>query len=304
MLKRRDAGILYLLGIIVAIAADGPGLYINQVVGSWLAGIDPFSLAEDPAAADRLFNQILDFFIAFPERQNTIIFWLLMITAFLFIIWIFATIAQGALIDVGKDHDLPSIQILPHWRVGRQLLWRLVLIDAIVFFPLFALYFVILMFVNGGLFYMLQSLEATGQFEDFGIFAIIGLCVSPLICLSLPLFVLSIPFRIITFRAAVVENLTARKAIKAARISLQSHASSWVIVTLITLIIWGIFSGLTSINGVIWGSMGNILPGVGGLFLTLEATLTLMISAVKYVVISIFWTQAYVGIDGGVAIDG
>jgi hypothetical protein len=230
--------------------------------------------------------------------------WLLGGTAVFLILslvfWLVWAVAQGGIITAALAEEAGKPV---SWRRalegGTTLLGRFIVIDAIVFFPLFLLLLVLMLTATGLLLAFTWQMMQSGSMETAVLWVVGGMaCLLPLSCLLLPLGMATSVFRTLAFRETALQPQKVRTSI---RQTWQVIKRNWGAVLVVWALLWGmqtllnlLLSGLSlPLGGVtaaapVLGRWLGWLVGVGtAVPLTLWHTYT-----------AVLWTLAYTEIAG------
>lgn len=284
---RRKVWVFWMLGLLMGIVVDGPAIVARPFLANLVDQI-PLSTMTN---WEEMLLLLLDFLIRFPEMQNLILRYTFIISGILIVAWIVGTIGQGALIAaVDFETDRP-FEPKTHWQSGRQALWRLVLIDAALFFPVFLILLTVLMGINGGLYILIRDLSGDAQVDSAGQLTALFLCLIPLLCLTFPLSLVTVVYRVLAYRFAVIEGTLTRPSIRLAHREIRSRGGHWLFIFLFTMIFWGVFGGISRL-----GTTLSFLPVSGTLEILADVLISLWqlgVASLKYLTISAFWTLAF-----------
>lgn len=274
------------LGLLLALSIDGPIILLNRVVSNQIAG--NLTLSDLFLDFDAFRDSLIRFLIQFPSYQNTLITYTLIFSLILILTWIITTIGQGALIDLITLDAKISTQPRSHWMRGRAALWRLVLLDALIFLPVFLIMLTALMVINAGLFFAIQSSQTLTLETIQSALLTLGLCLAPLICFVLPLTFISLVYRLVAFRLVVINDLKTWEAIKHTTPILRGQLGYWVLMMLVSAALWGLFGSLNRLSDIaLFIAPDNL---VGQLIQAAAIIWELFVGTGKYIVISALWT--------------
>ncbi len=208
-------------------------------------------------------------------------------------LWCVATIGQAVLIDgvIAIEKNRP-IDRFAHWQKGRSLLGRFVAIDTLVLFPLFINLLLILLLLIGMSGSLLLTVRDGSPLQIPPLVGILGSLVFPLLCLIIPLAILAYLYRVIAFRLAVFDEITAWESIKQSRQFIRENLAS--------VLLWLLLLGVVSygINGLVLAFFGVVrfvtesqLSGVGGLLVELFAfVVSIVVATFRNLFVSVCWT--------------
>jgi hypothetical protein len=225
--------------------------------------------------------------------------------------WLIILFAQGAIIGTAVDFS-SGRAIGFGYALNRSLglLGRFVAIDTIVYFPLFLVLLLIMLIFIGILVGILASaLQADATPATLLTPLIIGsLCILPILCLLLPLSLLTATFRALAFRDTAVLGTGIRQAVRHTWTVLKGNLAT---VLILGVLIWGLQSfidlGLRLIMIPIYGLVAA--PGLLALigqsspvtliilasqFLSILFELSiLLVQAIVHTFTAVVWTLAY-----------
>ena len=162
---------------------------------------------------EAFFSQIT----AWGESPRSMILFALGLTAVLLVIWLVTAVANGGTI-VGtqarlQEHPFSFKEGVQH---GRRLLWPIVVVDTIIFFPIFIIALLMLIVLGGGLGFAIAQSNTTPNNTDGLITTLLItlLCLIPLIILTIPIGLLTAIYRYITIRDIALNNTNPRESIR------------------------------------------------------------------------------------------
>ena len=162
------------------------------------------------------------------------------------LVWLVALLAEAGLITAVSHHATESISLRRAVGWGRQWLGRFLAIDLLVFFPWFLIALAMMMVV------LILSLVlagfATREVSAGTVFATTGLglaCVIGLAGLLLPVGMVSLWYRLLAFREAVLHNVSPRTAV---RQTWQRIRQNFGDIFVLIVVLWG---GQTLLLGVL-----------------------------------------------------
>jgi hypothetical protein len=217
-------------------------------------------------------------------------------------VWLVSTVAEGGLIWAAAqlEHGR-SLSLSEVWRQGVGFLARFIIVDTLVFLPLFLLVVTAMLLASGGLIGLVLAAESGSAprtlLTSFGVGSLVVFC---LILLAVPVLVLTLLFRQLSFRGVVLHNLRPMPSIRHAGFVLRRH---WLSVGVVLLFVWAL-NGLINMAILLPNSflmMGRLMAtqsqmGWGWLFdgggLLLESAKA-AVFAVLFVFTAILWTLAY-----------
>lgn len=221
--------LLWLLGLLLMVGTL-PSLIATHYYIRFVFSIpDRIVNSADP---DRFFLELADTFLD-PTFAIAAVLVLFLVFA---IIWIITTIGEAALIRSVADYaDGRTYTFAQMLSIGTKLLVRIIAIDTVIFFPLFLILLVILLTVGAGLIGgILQLAQGGSDPGDLGpIFLLVALFVMFLIALAVPVTILSLMFRVVAFRSAVLEDLTTRPSIRRAWELIRAKIGQIIVVFLL-----------------------------------------------------------------------
>jgi hypothetical protein len=226
----------------------------------------------------------------------------------LLLFWLVSTVAEGGLIEgVGRLNQGKAVNGRKALSAGVEYLGRLVALDTVLFFPLFV---VLLVVMSGGTAVIVGTvLSVVGgtRMEHVATPALVAVvCLGSFSFLTLPVTVLTLAFRLLSFRAMILDGLGVKEAIRAAAGLLRRSwghilvilAFTWVVQYLLSLALSILLAPLS-----LFESLPVILSfrgGDGSGWLPLSIVMGLISSillgafhAVLYSYSSALWTVAY-----------
>lgn len=212
----------------------------------------------------------------------------------LLLVWLISTIAEGGLITAaGAPPDRP-LSFREGLQAGLRLLWRFILVDTVLFFPLFLVALAILLITFG------TFISVALQFEEGGpppVRAFTGMmaCVIPLACLLLPVGLLTFLSRLIAFRAAALDDLKTRPAL---RHTWQLFRTQFPSILLVGVIVVAIRTAVGLVRSLVLTPIGLLITSPTGAAITLTAELltfilSLFITGLLHAYTSTLWTRFY-----------
>lgn len=253
--------LLLILGLLL-VSSSVPGLVFGHLYSRLiLNSFTGFSSTADPGDA---ISPLADFFI---NPNLPLIFGSTIGIFFVFVlIWILATLGEISLIRGVADYDDGRSRSLGELlSEGTKLLVRIIAIDTVIFLPLFLILLLQLLIAAGGLIGGILFLSQPGSTPDDFLPAavIIGLILLFLTVLLIPVIVLTMMFRVVAFRSAILEDLRTRPSIRRAWTLIQAKLSHIIIVALLLYAISYAIGIVTSLL---------ITPiSFGGMFIMLRA---------------------------------
>ena len=290
------------------------GGIIGLIMQIWFA-TNPMSLffrrlsnAPDPERF--LFNQ----FSSLMQPVNLVMI-ILALFAYTLLVWILSTISEASLIQaVADDTNGRPLQISGLLRAAWHSLGRLIAIDTLVYFPLFLIFLTILLITSGALIGFILSVSSGSILLEWIIIGgmVIWFVNMVLFFVSFLVGILTVFVRQLAFRAAILNDLPLRPAIRRAIDLLRRH---WVQLLAILLLIYAISQVLGMMVGFLAmpAQMFNMFrimqlsssPTPPDPFLIMEQPLLvhtwmilvtlagLAVSAITTTYGSIFWTLCY-----------
>lgn len=221
--------LLWVLGLLL-VSGSLPGLVGGHF---YLRGITSFSLQTMNAADPEAFFLTLADVVQSPAVLigGTLILFLVFT-----IIWVISTIGEAALIRAVADYEEGRSRSLGEMiSAGTGLLARFIAIDTVVFFPLFLILLIQLLLIGGGVIgavlLLLQPGANPADLIPIGLG--IGLIVIFLAVLSIPVMILTLLFRLVAFRSAVLEDLPTRPSIRRAWELIRAKVGEIIVVFLL-----------------------------------------------------------------------
>jgi hypothetical protein len=225
--------------------------------------------------------------------------------------WLIILFAQGAIIGTAVDFSSGHAIGLGHaLRRSWGLLGRFITIDTIVYFPLFLAILLIMLIFLGILVGILASaMQADATLASLLTPLLVGsLCILPILCLLIPLSLLTAAFRALAFRDTAVLGTGIRQAARHTWTVLKANLAT---VLILGVLIWGLQSfvdlGLRLIMIPVYGLVAA--PGLLALIgdgspvtlLTLALQIVsivfelfiLLVQAVAHTFTAVVWTLAY-----------
>lgn len=302
----RHQRILWLFGLLAVLGTGVSSLVTRLVIRPQL----------DPA--------LLNGWLAnWPPAGANLALWLLLIFVAGLLLWLLNALAEAGLIysvhaaQAGRaaqsERAAQAGRAVPGrdaWATAWRYLARFIAVDTLLFLPLF-LIALLLLLLGSGLFIAFVLGIDRAVLDINQALALLGsgslLCLLPLLCLSGPTLLLILLFRLLAFRAVVLDNLDTRHSLRAAWQQMRRHPLP---ILIIAALLWGIgrmvglvvglitlpldFLSATSLLAVLTGRAApaglSPLLIVGSLFLTL---LTLLVAAALHAYSATVWTLAY-----------
>ncbi len=151
-------------------------------------------------------------------------------------IWLAGTIAEGGLIVLaGRLLSGQPVDLAAGLRAGWRWLVPIILLDTLVFFPLFCLFMLILMIPSAALI-LAAWRQGTDLESALTILVPAVLCVLPLLLLLLPAGFFTAVWRPLALRALVLSESPVRRSARTALLQMRHHASSVFLLFLVGLL--------------------------------------------------------------------
>ena len=267
----RTQWVLWGLGFLGALGGLLLQLYFSYVVGDV-----SLTAAQQQQFVDEITTAILD-------TQNALLF-LGGLLAVLVVVWLTTAVAEAGLIWAVAEAGHPQPRLSPpavfqHALAG---VWRLVVLDTLILFPLFVVVLAMLLGVLAAVLYLVSRSTALNDTHMLQTFSFLLFCLACSGCVSLPVGILTIWFRLLSFRYNLLHHLGAWESLTAARQLLRTQFFNIFILWVVTLI-GGVFISVA--DGTI-ELVFNLLPAVlgtplaflgrwviGGLWYTIHSTL-------------------------------
>jgi hypothetical protein len=227
------------------------------------------------------------------------------------LVWMVSTIGEAALIRAVADYEAGQSHSLREMvSAGTGLLARIIAIDTVIFFPLFLILLIQLLTIGGGMIagtlFLVKPGADAGDLVPVGV--IVGLVLLFLTFLSIPVTILSLLFRLVAFRSAVLEDLPTRPSIRRAWELIRAKIGQIIVIFLLLYAVSYALSMVTSLlitPVAIGGSLFFIAPLMEGqlptqsnidAFILLTAVISL-ISIIPGLLYRVFssavWTLTY-----------
>ncbi len=209
--------------------------------------------------------------------------------------WLAATVAQGAIIGAAIDlvGGRPS-SFRSSLRQGVGFLSRFIAIDALVYFPLFALTLVLMLLTLGGLIVIAYEAVQGSAAESAAVMMGVGLiCLLPLLALLLPIGLATSAFRTLAFRDTAVHQTGVRDSI---RHTWQVIRRQWTAVLILFALLWGVQTGaglLVSGLTVPLGWATAVTPYWADSLLWLASAIAALPLALVHAFVAAAWTLGY-----------
>jgi hypothetical protein len=258
-----------------------------------------------PDRIDRLLQQIAPWLI-----NGTII-----LTTLSLVSWLIILFAQGAIIGTAVDFSRSqAIGFGQALKRSQGLLGRFIAIDTIVYFPLFlALLLIMLIFLGILVGTLTSAMQVDATPATLLMPLIIGsLCILPILCLLIPLSLLTAAFRTLAFRDTAILGTGIRQAVRHTWTVLKSNLAD---VLILGVLIWGLHSFVDLALRLIMILVYGFVAAPGFLVLIGESSpvtltilvwqfvsilfelLILFVQAVVHTFTAIAWTLAYMEIS-------
>ncbi len=250
-------------------------------------------------------------------KPETVLALILLVTLF-FLGWFINAIAEGGLIQaitmLNVQRQLTFGQAV---RRGWRLLGRFIVIDSLLFLPIFILFLALLLVSFGGLI-GLVAVITQGVATTSDILAVLGIttaAATAIICLILPVGLLTALMRTVAFREAAVDDMTSGNSIRRAwrliRLNLLSICFLGLLLVAFRYLLGTPFRlisfVLTAVSSSIWLatfidfpvdlSVFSAFASVLGLIVAIVAGL---INALVYSFVSSSWTLGYLELTAAV----
>lgn len=250
--ERRELWGLGLLATAVAVAFEAGLGYAMGDPNAWLA-IDPAALVAlmEPYMADTAWQlQMLG-----------------VAAVVLLLAWLSVTVAEGGLISAVAAPE--PLGFGAGVRAGARLLWRFVLIDTVLFLPLFLILLTVLLAFSGTLIWAATQADALTGEAILRRFGTVVLCTIPLGCLGVPVLVLTLLGRVVAFRTAVLEDLDTRSALRRTAVLVRQYAATFLILGVLlvalrmvsNLLLSLVMMPITAVGGTATEGVAQVLFG-------------------------------------------
>lgn len=246
---------LWLLGLLL-ISSSLPGLVVSHYYIRFILSFpNRLFTAVEP---EDFFQPILDVIL-----NPTVVIAAILGFFFIFaLVWIISTIGETALVKSVADYrDGRTRTFGEMLSYGVKLLVRIIAIDTVLFLPLFLIALLVLLAIGGGLIGGISALTKPGvNPDDLGsIGLLVGAIVMLLFILSIPITILTLLFRTVAIRSAILEDLPTRPSIRRAWELIRGKIGQIIIVALLLYAVSYAVGMLTSVI---------IMPiGMGGSFI-------------------------------------
>lgn len=303
----RHQRILWLFGLLAVLSTGVSSLVTRLIIRPKL----------DPA--------LLNGWLAnWPPAGSTLALWLLLVFVAGLLLWLFNALAEAGLIysvqAAQPGHAVPGRDA---WAAAWRYLARFIAVDTLLFLPLF-LIALLLLLLGSGLFIAFVLGVDRAVLDINQAFTLLGggslLCLLPLLCLSGPTLLLILLFRLLAFRAVVLDNLDTRHSLRAAWQQLRRHPLP---ILIIAVLLWGVGRMIGLVAGLLTLPLDALIAGpsllalltgraapagisplliLGSIFLTL---LSLLVAAALHAYSAAVWTLAYSAMrEGGEGDEG
>lgn len=223
------------------------------------------------------------------------------------LVWLVALVAEAGLITAVSHQEQP-LTLRQTFRWGQQWLKRFLAIDLLVFFPWFLI--ALAMFLVVLILSLVLASFATSEVSAGTVFATTGLglaCMIGLAGLLLPVGMVSLWYRLLAFREAVLHEVSPRTAV---RQTWQRIRQNFGDIFVLIIVLWG---GQTLVLGVLGFFTSPLLtwltPLTNSDTMALQAVawlallaLTLLVWLVRGIItalVAIAWTIAYQNLENG-----
>jgi hypothetical protein len=271
--------------------------------GSWLPGLSGRLLFRPEWL--QAFEADPTFLLALLEN-GTILTWATIFLLIFFVVglalWLLSAIAEAGLIWAAAQMEHgPGPTLGEVWRHGVGFLGRLIIVDTLIFLPLFLVVMVALLLGSGGLIGLVLAADSgaapSALVTYFSLGALVVVC---LMSLAIPVLILTLLFRQLAFRGVVLSHLRPMPGIRQAGFLLRQHLLSIIIVL---LFVWSLSAMVKTAFFVpnFFLPLGAMMvaqsqAGWGWLFdaggLLLEGAKAAVVAAL-FVFTAILWTLAY-----------
>jgi hypothetical protein len=298
-----------LLGLgLLLMSSSLPGIVGGHLYSRlWLSSFDSLSAMSSPAEV----LEPIATFLTGPDVLATSTLITVCIFFTFILIWIISTIGEVSLIrgvaDFAEERPRSFGDLLS---TGVRLLVRIIAIDTVIFLPLFLILLLQLLILGGGMIAGILLLNQPGNNPDdlLPIGAAVGLVLLLLTILLVPVTILSILFRVVAFRCAVLEDLRTRPSIRRAWALIRAKIGEIIIIALLLYAISYAVGMLTSLLVLpfSFGGMFFILgpitqgspPQLGDLdgflaLITLASVIGILPNLIYRVFSSAVWTMTY-----------
>lgn len=269
----RQQPALLMFGLMATAGTEAAATYTAQQLGAETT----LDVAKIEAAVSRNFENVLG-------NIGLLLAALLFIAA----IWLVTTIAEGGLIlAVGRATNGDPPPLTAALRGGLNLLWRFILIDTVIFFPLFIVLFTALIVLSVAIFNLVLGFAEYDAAAIEQTALIGGGCLLLLGCIVLPVGVVSFIGRALAFRAAALNGLETRASLRQMWHLIRSRTAA---VLLIWFVLWllRLIARLLLRQPLLYlsAALGSAATGVGLL-------INLALGAALFTFSSAVWTHAY-----------
>lgn len=266
--------VLWGLGFLGALGAIILKFYISFTIGT-----PSLTMANQEQLAADITEAILD-------TQNALLF-LGGLLVVLLVVWLVTALAEAGLIwgvANGEQSRLTPPAVFQQALTG---MWRLVVLDTLILFPLFVVVLTMLLGVLAAVGYLVSRSTALNDTHIFQTIIFLTLCLACSACISLPIGLLTIWFRLLSFRYNLLHQMGAWASLTAARQLLRTHLFDIVILWLVTT------AGAVALS-VVENALNlgfNFLPTVLGTPLTFFNSW--VIGGLWYTIHSTLWTVTF-----------
>jgi hypothetical protein len=280
----------------------GLGMSLSSLFGTgwrvWLAqviALDFTQLTNLQSVESLLFSSEL------AQMQQLFLRGLLLAFGQFVLVWLVALMAEAGLITAVSHQDQP-ITLRQTLRWGQQWLKRFLAVDLLVFFPWFLI--ALAMFLVVLILSLVLASFATSEVSAGTVFATTGLglvCIIGLAGLLLPVGMLSLWYRLLAFREAVLHDVSPRTAVRQTWPRIRQNFGD---IFVLIVVLWG---GQTLLLGVLnfvtsplltWltpltNSDTMALQTVAWLALLALTLLVWLVRGIIIALVAIAWTLAY-----------
>lgn len=247
----------------------------------------PFNLPADPTSFAEI-NQLISEIVALGGNPAALARWGFSIAALLVGVWVVTALNQAGLIHAavkGLNHKKSSL--IDGWRFGIKKLGPLLVIDTIVFFPIFLLTLLIIIDLMAILLSLVFDSGGTAGPVNWGTITA-GLCLIPLLVIYPFLGAATALYRAVAIRLALVGEHPSRSAIKAVRPLLRQQWRSLLMTGVVTLLLLAAFSTA----GRLFDSLAYTLSASW-----LELIFQTIFETGRIALLSILWTVAVIDLQ-------
>jgi hypothetical protein len=230
--------------------------------------------------------------------------------------WLIILFAQGAIIGTAVDFSSGRLVNLGlALKRGLGLLGRFIALDTLIYFPLFLAVLLIMLIFLGALVGMLVStVQAEATPASLLTPLLIGsLCILPLLCLLIPLGLITAAFRAVAFRDTAVLDTGIRQAVRHTWSVLKQNLGT---ILVLGVLVWGLQAvidlalriliipvyGLVAAPGLL-ALIGESSPATVMTLVSQSVSIVLelfilFVQAIVYTFTTVIWTLAYMEISG------